>query len=139
MRRLIGNEGAVARLGPITRQETMPISAVSTEANIVQISTAASPDLTPQAAPHPLFELVHRVEPDDRGDPLCHRHDGREEDCRHFRQRRHVQGAVSEMTEYMIEQGARPVIVQEFAFKSEDMTPQIFSNAQRQGRAAAPV
>lgn len=127
VRRLIGNQGIVALVGPITSQETIPIATVTTEANIAQISTAASPDLTPQAAPYHfsnsptgLNQMIpairHAIEVlGTKKIAIISDNGGMSK------------AAVSEMTDYMTEQGAPPVIVQEFAFKSEDMTPQIFS------------
>ncbi len=126
-RRLIENEGVELLVGPATSQETIPISAVSTEKKIAQVSTAASTELTPQFAPYHfstsvtgLYQMMPNV--DYAVDVLKINKIGLISDNGGM-----SKAAVAEIVDYMKEKGVEPVIVQEFPFRAEDMTPQLFS------------
>lgn len=125
-RRLVENVGIEAMVGPVTSQEVIPITAVTTAAGLGQFTTAASSDLTPAAAPYHfsnsptgLNQMIAAVDyavaqgmtklaiiSDNGGMSLA---------------------AVAEISEYMESKGVAPVAVQEFAFRADDMTAQIFS------------
>ncbi|MFN7634075.1 MAG: ABC transporter substrate-binding protein, partial [Acetobacteraceae bacterium] len=51
-RRLVQNERIHAMVGPVTSQEVIPVTSVTTVAKIAQVTTAASSDLTPAFAPY---------------------------------------------------------------------------------------
>lgn len=126
-RRLIGNEGVVGLVGPLTSQETIPITQVTTERAILQVTTAASPDLTPQFAPYHFSNSptgVNQILPALRYavDVLGVKKIALISDNGGM-----SKAAISELTAEMAGQGLTPTAVQEFAFKTEDMTPQIFS------------
>ncbi|WP_112320618.1 ABC transporter substrate-binding protein [Oceanibium sediminis] len=126
-RRLVENEQIDAMVGPVTSQETIPVTAVTTAANIPQITTAASATLTPEAAPYHfsnsptgLNQMIANIEYainelnltklaiiSDNGGMS--------------------KAAVQEIEDYMAEKGIEPTAIQEFAFRTEDMTPQLFS------------
>lgn len=127
VRRLIENEGIVLLVGPATSQETIPITAITTEKKIVQLSTAASTQLTPEFAPYHFSDSVtglNQMRPDiDYAlDVLKLTKLGLISDNGGM-----SKAAVSEIVDYMKSRGVEPVIVQEFPFRTEDMTPQLFS------------
>lgn len=125
-RRLVENVGIEAMVGPVTSQEVIPVTSVTSAAGIGQFTTAASSDLTPELAPYHfsnsptgLNQMIAAVDyaveqgmtqigiiSDNGGMSLA---------------------AVAEISAYMTEKGVAPVIVQEFAFRADDMTAQIFS------------
>ena len=127
-RRLIENEGIEAMVGPVTSQETIPVVAVTTEAGIVQITTAASSTLTPEVGPYHFSTSVtaaNQMIPnvDYAVDVLGAKKLAIISDNGGM-----SKAGVSEIIEYMTrEKGLEPVAVQEFAFRTEDMTPQLFS------------
>lgn len=126
-RRLIENVGIEAMVGPVTSQEVIPVTAVTTAANLPQITAASSATLTPQAAPYHfsnsptgLAQMVPNI--DYAIDVLgltklaiISDNGGMSKD------------AVAEMIRYLKSRELEPVEVQEFAFRTEDMTPQLFS------------
>lgn len=126
-RRLIENEGIEAMVGPVTSQEVIPVTAVTTAANLPQITAASSATLTPQAAPYHfsnsptgLAQMIPNI--DYAIDVLgltklaiISDNGGMSKD------------AVAEMIRYLKSRELEPVEVQEFAFRTEDMTPQLFS------------
>ena len=129
-RRLVENVGIEAMVGPVTSQETIPVTAVTTEFNIAQITTAASPALTPAAAPYHfsnsptgLNQMIANINyaidvMGAQNIALISDNGGMS------------QAAAAEIAAYMIERGHPLVSVQEFAFRAEDMTPQLFSMRQ---------
>ncbi|MEO3388832.1 ABC transporter substrate-binding protein [Mesorhizobium sp. CAU 1741] len=126
-RRLIDNVGVEMLVGPATSQETIPITTVSTEKKVAHISTAASTELTPQAAPYHfstsvtgLYQMMPNI--DYAIDVLGITKIGLISDNGGM-----SKAAVSEIVDYMKEKGVEPVITQEFPFRAEDMTPQLFS------------
>jgi ABC-type branched-subunit amino acid transport system substrate-binding protein len=127
-RRLIENEGIEAMVGPVTSQETIPVVAVTTEAGIMQITTAASSTLTPEVGPYHFSTSVtaaNQMIPnvDYAIDVLGAKKLAIISDNGGM-----SKAGVSEIIEYMTqEKGLEPVAVQEFAFRTEDMTPQLFS------------
>ncbi|GIL01343.1 MAG: hypothetical protein BroJett030_12420 [Alphaproteobacteria bacterium] len=126
-RRLIENEGIALLVGPATSQETIPITAVTTEKKIAQVSTAASTQLTPQFAPYhfsdsPTGLNQMRANVDFAIDKLKATKIAIISDNGGM-----SKSAVGEIAEYMAGRGVEPVIIQEFPFRSEDMTPQLFS------------
>jgi ABC-type branched-subunit amino acid transport system substrate-binding protein len=127
VRRLIENEGIVLLVGPATSQETIPITAVTTEKKIVQLSTAASTQLTPDFAPYHFSDSVTgvnqmRANIDYALDVLKLTKLGLISDNGGM-----SKAAVADILDYMKSRGVEPVIVQEFPFRTEDMTPQLFS------------
>lgn len=126
-RRLIDNEGVQLMVGPATSQETIPITSVTTEKKIVQVSTAASTELTPAFAPYHfstsvtgLYQMMPNV--DYAIDQLKVTKIGLISDNGGM-----SKAAVAEIVAYMKTKGIEPVIIQEFPFRAEDMTPQLFS------------
>ena len=126
-RRLIENVGIQGMVGPVTSQETIPVTTVLTEGNIAQITTAASPTLTPELAPYHfsnsptglnqmIANIIYAIEElGAKKIALISDNGGMS------------QAAAAEIAAYMEEFGHPLVEVQEFAFRAEDMTPQIFS------------
>lgn len=126
-RRLIENEGIAAMVGPVTSQEVIPVTAVTTEKGIAQFTTAASTTITPAVAPYHfsnsptgLNQMIANIDYaiDVMGAmkiALITDNGGMSK------------AAASEIVDYMTGRGHAPVIVQEFAFRAEDMTPQLFS------------
>jgi ABC-type branched-subunit amino acid transport system substrate-binding protein len=117
-------------VGPVTSQETIPVTAVNTEFNIAQITTAASPTLTPEAAPYHfsnsptglnqmIANITYAIE------VLGAQHIALISDNGGM-----SQAAAAEIAAYMTDLGHPLVTVQEFAFRAEDMTPQLFSMRQ---------
>ena len=127
-RRLIANEGIEALVGPATSQETIPIVAVTTEAQIMQVTTAASSTLTPEAGPFHFSTSVtaaNQMIPnvDYAVDIL-----GIDKIAIISDNGGMSKAGVTEIIQYMVEEkGIEPTAVQEFAFRTEDMTPQLFS------------
>lgn len=126
-RRLVENEKIMAMVGPVTSQEVIPVTAITTAAKIAQITTAASASLTPEAAPYHfsnsptgLNQMIPNI--NYAVDVLGAKKIGLISDNGGM-----SKAAVNEIIEYMKEKGVEPVEVQEFAFKAEDMTPQLFS------------
>ncbi|WP_029057906.1 ABC transporter substrate-binding protein [Stappia stellulata] len=126
-RRLIENEQIEAMVGPVTSQEVIPVTSVTTAANLPQITAASSATLTPAAAPYHfsnsptgLAQMIPNI--DYALDVLgltklaiISDNGGMSKD------------AVAEMIAYLKTRELEPVEVQEFAFRTEDMTPQLFS------------
>lgn len=126
-RRLIDNVGIEGMVGPVTSQETIPVTTVTTEANIAQITTAASATLTPEAAPYHfsnsptgLNQMIANIEY--AIDVLKAEKIALISDNGGM-----SQAAAAEISAYMEERGQPLVAVQEFAFRAEDMTPQLFA------------
>lgn len=127
VRRLIDNEGILLLVGPATSQEAVPITAVTTEKRIPQLSTAASTQLTGEFAPFHFSDSVtglNQMRPniDYAIDVLGLTKLGLISDNGGM-----SKAAVSEIVDYMKKRGNEPVIVQEFPFRTEDMTPQLLS------------
>jgi ABC-type branched-subunit amino acid transport system substrate-binding protein len=129
-RRLIENVGIGGMVGPVTSQETIPVTTVLTEAGVAQITTAASPTLTPDLAPYHfsnsptgLNQMIANI--NYAIDVL-----GAENIALISDNGGMSQAAAAEIAAYMEELGTPLVEVQEFAFRAEDMTPQIFSMRQ---------
>jgi ABC-type branched-subunit amino acid transport system substrate-binding protein len=126
-RRLVENEKVQAIVGPATSQETIPIVAVTTEAGIMQVSTAASTQLTPQVGPYHFSSSVtgaNQMIPnvDYAIDVLGTKKIAIISDNGGM-----SKAGVAEIIDYMKSRGVEPVAVQEFAFRAEDVTPQLFS------------
>lgn len=126
-RRLVGAEGIEVMVGPVTSQEVIPVSQILTGAKIAQVSTASSSQLTPQFAPYHfsnsptgLNQMVPNI--DYAIDVL-----GLTKIAIISDNGGMSKAAVEEMSAYMASKGAEPVAIQEFGFRAEDMTPQIFS------------
>ncbi|MCL4186243.1 MAG: ABC transporter substrate-binding protein [Rhodobacteraceae bacterium] len=126
-RRLIENEGVQAMVGPVTSQEVIPVTAVTTEKGIAQVTTAASTTITPEVAPYHfsnsptgLNQMIANI--DYAIDVM-----GAQKIALITDNGGMSKAAASEIVEYMTGRGHAPVIVQEFAFRAEDMTPQLFS------------
>ena len=126
-RRLLQNEGAQAIVGPATSQEAIPITTVTTEAKVLQVSTAASPTLTPEAVPYHFstsVTAVNQMIPNINFaiDKLGLKNFGIISDNGGM-----SKAGVAEITAYLKERGLEPAAVQEFPFRTEDMTPQLLS------------
>lgn len=126
-RRLLQNENVQAIIGPATSQETIPIATVTTEAKVLHVSTAASPTLTPEAAPYHFSTSVTAVNQmipniDFAVEKLGLKNFGIISDNGGM-----SKAGVSEIVAYLKEQGLEPAAVQEFPFRTEDMTPQLLS------------
>lgn len=127
-RRLIENEGIEAMVGPVTSQETIPIVDVTTAANIVQFTTAASSTLTPEVGPYHFSTSVtaaNQMIPniDFAIDTL-----GLTKLAIISDNGGMSKAGVSDIIAYLKdEKGLEPVAIQEFQFRTEDMTPQLFS------------
>ena len=126
-RRLVENEKIVAMVGPITSQEVIPVTGVTTEAKIAQISTAASPDLTPQAAPYHFSNSPTGVNQMIPAIKYATEKLGFTKLALISDNGGMSKAAVNEIAQYMKGIGLDPAGVQEFAFRAEDMTPQLFS------------
>jgi ABC-type branched-subunit amino acid transport system substrate-binding protein len=126
-RRLISNEKVQLLVGPATSQETIPIVAVTNQNKLVQVSTAASTDLTPKFGPYHFSDSVTglnqmKANIDYALDVLKLTKLALISDNGGM-----SKAAVSDIVAYMKSRKADPVIIQEFPFRAEDMTPQLFS------------
>jgi len=126
-RRLIENEGAMAIVGPATSQETIPIVAVTGAAGVMQVSTAASTQLTPELGPLHFSDSVtgaNQMIPniDFAIDVL-----GTDKIAIISDNGGMSKAGVADIVAYMESRGVEPIAIQEFAFRTEDMTPQLFS------------
>lgn len=126
-RRLVQNERIHAMVGPVTSQEVIPVTSVTTAAKIAQVTTAASSDLTPSFAPYHfsnsptgLNQMIANISY--ALDVLKLRKIAIISDNGGM-----SKAAASEIVAYLREKGVTPTGVQEFGFRSEDMTPQLFS------------
>jgi ABC-type branched-subunit amino acid transport system substrate-binding protein len=127
VRRLIDNEKVAVLVGPATSQETIPIVAVTNEKKIAQVSTAASTQLTPEFAPYHFSDSVTglnqmKANIDYAIDVLKLTKLALISDNGGM-----SKAAVADILDYFKSRNVEPVIVQEFAFRAEDMTPQLFS------------
>lgn len=127
VRRLIDNEKIQVLVGPATSQETIPIVAVTNEKKIAQISTAASTQLTPEFAPYHFSDSVTglnqmKANIDYALDVLKLSKLALISDNGGM-----SKAAVSDILAYLKSRNVEPVAVQEFAFRAEDITPQLFS------------
>lgn len=126
-RRLIDNEKVDVLVGPATSQEAIPTANVSTEKKVIQISTAASTALTPKVAPYHFStsatganQLIPGVEHAInklKATKLAFVSDNGGMS----------KAAIADILAYLEKKNMKPVIVQEFAFRAEDLTPQLFS------------
>jgi branched-chain amino acid transport system substrate-binding protein len=127
-RRLIENEKIQALVGPVTSQETIPIVAVTTEAKISQSTTAASSTLTPEVGPYHFSTSVtaaNQMIPniDYAIDVLGAKKLAIISDNGGM-----SKAGVADILAYLKDKkGLEPVAIQEFAFRTEDMTPQLLS------------
>src|SRR5690606_10732741 len=126
-RRLLQNEKVNAIIGPATSQETIPIATVTTENKVLHVSTAASPTLSPDVVPYHFstsVTAVNQMIPNINFaiDKLGIKKFGIISDNGGM-----SKAGVVEITEYLKEKGLEPVEIQEFPFRTEDMTPQLLS------------
>ncbi len=126
VRRLIENEKVQALVGPATSQETIPVVPVASEKKIAQVSSAASTQLTPEAGPFHFSGSVtglNQMKPniDFAIDVLKLKKLALISDNGGM-----SKAAVVEIVDYLKSKGVEPTAVQEFAFRTEDMTPQLF-------------
>jgi branched-chain amino acid transport system substrate-binding protein len=127
-RRLIENEKIQALVGPVTSQETIPIVAVANESKTPQSTTAASSTLTPEVGPYHFSTSVtaaNQMIPniDFAIDVLGAKNIAIISDNGGM-----SKAGVTDIMVYLKEKkGMEPVAVQEFAFRTEDMTPQLLS------------
>ncbi|MDH4984720.1 ABC transporter substrate-binding protein [Aminobacter anthyllidis] len=126
VRRLIENEKVQVLVGPATSQETIPVVPISGEKKVAQISSAASTQLTPEAGPFHFSGSVtglNQMKPniDFAIDVLKLKKLALISDNGGM-----SKAAVVEIVDYLKSKGVEPTAVQEFAFRTEDMTPQLF-------------
>lgn len=127
-RRLVTNEKVQALVGPATSQEAIPIVAVTKEGKVMQVSTAASSQLTPEVGPYHFSTSVtaaNQMIPniDYVVDKL-----GKKKIAILSDNGGMSKAGVVDISVYLKEKkGIEPVAVQEFAFRTEDMTPQLLS------------
>lgn len=127
-RRLLTNEKIQALVGPATSQETIPVVGVTTEGKIMQVSTAASSQLTPEVGPFHFSTSVtaaNQMIPniDYVVDKLGIKKIAILSDNGGM-----SKAGVADIGVYLKEKkGIEPVAVQEFTFRTEDMTPQLLS------------
>ena len=127
-RRLVTNEKVQALVGPATSQEAIPIVGVTTEGKVMQVSTAASSQLTPEVGPYHFSTSVtaaNQMIPniDYVVDKLGLKKLAILSDNGGM-----SKAGVADIGVYLKEKkGIEPVAVQEFAFRTEDMTPQLLS------------
>lgn len=126
VRRLIENEKAQVLVGPATSQETIPVVPVATEKSIAQVSSAASTQLTPEVGPFHFSGSVtglNQMKPniDYAVDKLKLTKLALISDNGGM-----SKAAVTEIVDYLKSRGIEPTAVQEFAFRTGDMTPQLF-------------
>ncbi|PVA05742.1 ABC transporter substrate-binding protein [Thalassorhabdomicrobium marinisediminis] len=126
-RRLVENVGIEGMVGPVTSQETIPVTTVLTEGNIAQITTAASPTLTPELAPYHFSNSPTGLNQMIANIKYAIEELGAENIALISDNGGMSQAAAAEIAAYLEELGHPLVEVQEFAFRAEDMTPQIFS------------
>lgn len=126
-RRLIENEKVQAIVGPATSQEAIPIATVTTEAKMLHISTAASPTLTPTVAPYHFSTSVTAVNQMIPNINFAIDKLGLKKFAIISDNGGMSKAGVSEITAYLKERGLEPVAIQEFPFRTEDMTPQLLS------------
>ncbi len=127
IRRLIDGEKVDAILGAVVSQETIPMVPLTTEAGLLQISASASTTLTPDYGPYhfstsPTGLDQMKANVDFAVDKL-----GLSKLALISDNGGMSKAAVVEIIAYMEERGVAPVVVQEFPYKAEDMTPQLFS------------
>lgn len=127
-RRLVTNEKVQALVGPATSQEAIPIVGVTTEGKVMQVSTAASSQLTPEVGPYHFSTSVtaaNQMIPniDYVVDKLGLKKLAILSDNGGM-----SKAGVADIGIYLKEKkGIEPIAVQEFAFRTEDMTPQLLS------------
>lgn len=126
-RRLVENVGIEAMVGPVTSQEVIPVTSVTTAANIAQFTTAASPALTPEVAPYHFSNSPTGVNQMIAAINYAVNDLGLTRIALISDNGGMSVAAVGEIAEYMTSLGVAPIAIQEFAFRAEDMTPQIFS------------
>ncbi|KZL15197.1 MULTISPECIES: ABC transporter substrate-binding protein [unclassified Pseudovibrio] len=126
-RRLIANEKVEGFIGPVTSQEVIPVSGLTTAANLFQITLASSARLTPQTAPYHfsssptgLTQMIPNI--DYAVNVLGARNIGIISDNGGM-----SRDAVSQMLKYLQTKDLKPASIQQFSFRTEDMTPQLFS------------
>jgi branched-chain amino acid transport system substrate-binding protein len=127
-RRLIENEKIEALVGPVTSQETIPIVAVTTEKRIVQATTAASSQLTPEVGPYHFSTSVTAANQMIPNIDFAIDRLGTTKFAIISDNGGMSKAGVSDLLVYLKEKkGLEPVAIQEFAFRTEDMTPQLLS------------
>lgn len=124
-RRLVESAKVDAIIGPATSQETMPTLAVTTAGKVAQISTAASTQITVEGAPYHFTtsprganQLIPSI--DYAMNTLKTAKIGLISDNGGA-----AKSAIADILPYMKDKGIEPTSVQEFAFRTEDMTPQL--------------
>jgi len=126
-RRLVDVEKIAALVGPVTSQEVIPVTAVTTEGKIAQVTTAASPDLTPKLAPYHFSNSPTGVNQMIPTINYATKDLGLTKLALISDNGGMSKAATIEIEAYMKSLGLTPTGVQEFAFRTEDMTPQLFS------------
>ncbi|WP_342363241.1 ABC transporter substrate-binding protein [Terrarubrum flagellatum] len=127
MRRLAVNEKVDLVVGPATSQETIPVVAIANEYKLAQVSSAASTDLTPKFAPYhfstsatganQLLPSINYALDKKKYSKIALLSDNGGMS----------KAAISDVVALLKTKNIQPVGVQEFAFRTEDMTPQLFS------------
>jgi ABC-type branched-subunit amino acid transport system substrate-binding protein len=127
IRRLIDGEKVEAILGSVVSQETIPMVPLTTEAGLLQISASASTTLTPEYGPYHFSTSPTGLDQMKANVDFAVDNLGLTKLALISDNGGMSKAAVVEIIAYMEERGVAPVIVQEFPYKAEDMTPQLFS------------
>lgn len=126
-RRLIQNEKIQALVGPATSQETIPIVAVTKEGKVAQISTAAASTLTPEVGPTHFSTSVTAANQMIPNIDFAIAKLGAKKIAILSDNGGMSKAGVVDLINYLKTKNMQPVATQEFAFRTEDMTPQLFS------------
>lgn len=127
LRRLIESEKVQAVVGPATSQEAIPMVPVSAQGNVIQVSTAASSTLTPEVGPTHFSTSVTAANQMIPNIDYALSKLGSKKIAIISDNGGMSKAGVVDITAYMKTKGIEPVAVQEFAFRTEDMTPQLLS------------
>ncbi|MBN9061842.1 MAG: branched-chain amino acid ABC transporter substrate-binding protein [Rhizobiales bacterium 65-9] len=126
-RRLIESEKIQALVGPATSQETIPIVAVTKDAKVGQISTAAASTLTPEVGPTHFSTSVTAANQMIPNIDFAIGKLGAKKIAILSDNGGMSKAGVVDLIKYLESKNMKPVAIQEFAFRAEDMTPQLFS------------
>ncbi len=126
-KRLVFQEKVHAIIGPLVSQETVPSVSVTTEGKVLQISSAATLELTPQVGPYH-FSVTSNAE--SQGVALVnYGHNALKAKSLAILADNGGQSksAVMAMKKRMGELGIKVSAEQEYPFRTDDMTPQLLS------------
>lgn len=126
-KRLIFEAGAQMLIGPSVSQEALPSAVVSTQAKVIQLTTAGTLDLTPEVAPyHFAFQWSAQAQAIAMADYAVKVLGSKAPAILADNGGQSKSGVVA-LHERLKELGVNPVGEQEFPFRVDDMTPQVLS------------